>query len=128
MKKADAIIVVIVLISTLMFWCFREYNKYLVTNTSNEKYVEIQVKGKVNKIIPLAKNTEKTIPIETEFGSNTIVIDEEIVEMHDADCPDQICVHERPVSEVGSIIVCLPHKVVIEIKGSEEPNIDGISN
>lgn len=52
--------------------------------------------------------------------------------MSEADCPDKICVRHRPISLTGESIVCLPHKVVVEItaentgSGGTEENFDVI--
>ena len=42
------------------------------------------------------------------------------VRMIEADCPDQICVHSRAVTEAGGSIVCLPNHVVLKITGADE--------
>ena len=47
---------------------------------------------------------------------NILVIKDGRADMTDADCPDRICVNHRPVSQEGETIVCLPHKVVVEVK------------
>ena len=39
--------------------------------------------------------------------------------MTDADCPDKICVNHATISDVGESIVCLPHRVVVEIVSSD---------
>ena len=40
--------------------------------------------------------------------------------MISAQCPDQLCRKQGPVFRPGETIVCLPNKVVLEIKGSGE--------
>ena len=42
------------------------------------------------------------------------------VTMISAQCPDQLCRKQGPVFRPGETIVCLPNKVVLEIKGSGE--------
>lgn len=42
-------------------------------------------------------------------------------------CPDKICVNHRAISMTGENIICLPHKLVIEISGDEETAIDGVA-
>lgn len=44
-----------------------------------------------------------------------------------ANCQNQVCVFERPISKVGEVIVCLPHKLIVEIKGSTKQSVDIIS-
>ncbi len=45
-----------------------------------------------------------------------------------ADCPDQSCVHQLPVSSSGETIVCLPHRISIEIIASDEIASEGIDS
>ena len=58
--------------------------------------------------------TEKII---TENGYNLIEIRDSSVRVKSADCRDNICVNHRPISNTGETVVCLPHKLVVEIKG-----------
>lgn len=51
---------------------------------------------------------------------NLLAVDGERVWMQAADCPDQICVHHIPIKGGGESIICLPHKLVVEIGGSHE--------
>ena len=45
----------------------------------------------------------------------------------EADCPDQLDVKQGYISKVGEVIVCLPNRLVIEIKGVDEGDVDYIS-
>ncbi len=59
---------------------------------------------------------EQEIPIQTDGTvTHLLVIREGTAEIQQADCPDQICVHHRPVSKVGETVVCLPRELVIKI-------------
>lgn len=65
--------------------------------------------------------------IRTEYEAyNVILCQEGRVCVTEADCPDKICVHHKPVSAAGENIICLPHKVVIEMIGSQESELDGV--
>lgn len=56
-----------------------------------------------------------------ETGSyNLIAVADGKVTMEAADCRDQICVHHRPISSGYESIICLPHKLVVEISGGEK--------
>ena len=61
--------------------------------------------------------TDIELSVKTEFGSNYIVIKNGSVSVEKADCPDGYCVSHIEVSKKGETIVCLPHKLVIEIVG-----------
>lgn len=95
----------------------------------NEKYISIQVDGKEYKKIIFDKAVVgKTIPIETEFGYNLIEIGDERVRVIEASCPDELDVKQGYISLPGEVIVCLPNKLVIEIKGTEGiKDVDHIS-
>lgn len=51
---------------------------------------------------------------------NLMTVSEAGVSVEAADCPDQICVHHIPIKGGGESIICLPHKLVVEIGGSYE--------
>ena len=45
--------------------------------------------------------------------------------LEDADCPDKLCVNMGKISRNGQSIVCLPHKVVVEVSSEEnEDDVD----
>ena len=49
---------------------------------------------------------------------NVMVIRDGKVSVREANCPDSICVKTRAVSKAGETIVCLPHKLIIEVVAS----------
>lgn len=89
--------------------------------------VEILVDGKVYGNYSLLE--DQTIEVETLLGNNVVVIENGIAYMREADCPDQYCVQHKPISNMHETIVCLPHKLVVQMTGKEEKQameIDGI--
>lgn len=77
--------------------------------------VVVRVDGEVYGEYPL--NSNKVIELSTERGNNKIIINNSTVWMEDADCPDKVCVKTGKIKSPGQTVVCLPHRVVIEIKG-----------
>ncbi|MDR7870282.1 MAG: NusG domain II-containing protein [Tissierellaceae bacterium] len=121
MTKGDKLLIILVII--LSFTSMGYIRKQGLSN--KDKYVSIQVNGKeVKKIIFDDKVIGKTIPLETEYGYNLIEIGNNEIRVIDADCPDKIDVKQGSISRIGETIVCLPNKMVIEIKGLE--TVDGI--
>ena len=61
-------------------------------------------------------------------GSNIVTIENGGVTMTDADCPDKLCVKTGRISKTGETIVCLPHRVVVEIIGAaaDDSGVDSI--
>lgn len=42
----------------------------------------------------------------------------------ESNCPDKICVKTGYISKAGESIICLPHKVIVEITGMDQRGID----
>lgn len=63
-------------------------------------------------------------------GRNVLTISGGKASVTDADCPDQLCVHQKSISRRGEAIICLPHKLVITIEGGREnePELDAVTN
>ena len=84
-------------------------------------FAVVKIDGKETARYPLSVNTE--VVIETnDNGKNTLVIEKKKVFMKDANCPDKICEGHSKISFKGETIVCLPHKVVIEIVAEDSEN------
>lgn len=62
----------------------------------------------------------RTVAIETEWGSNTLVIERGAAHMAHADCPDGQCLRQGAIT-AGSL-VCLPHRIVVEIASPAGPD------
>ena len=56
------------------------------------------------------------LKIPGKVGECILIIKDGEAYMQEADCPNQICVHHSPVSHKGETIVCLPNRVIIEIR------------
>lgn len=72
------------------------------------------------------RETSQTDFALTEDFYNIILYRNGEVQMIDSSCPDLICVHHRAVCSVGESIICLPHKIVIEVVGEGERDLDGV--
>lgn len=78
------------------------------------KKAVISVDGKVYGEYLLSE--EQTVEIPTQKGKNTVTIKDGKVSVTEADCPDKYCVNHVAIDSVGETIVCLPHRVIIEIE------------
>lgn len=100
------------------------YVKVYVSETG-EKYISIQVDGDEYKKIYFGENMEgKTFEVKTDYGFNKIEIGNDKVRVIEADCPDKLDVKQGWISNPGEIIVCLPNRLVIEIKSDAKANDD----
>lgn len=87
-------------------------------NLKNGDCVNVVVNGKVTESYNLHEDVNKIIL--TDNGNNVLVIKNGEAYIDSADCPDKICVEHRKISKTGETIVCLPHKLVIEITENEK--------
>ena len=55
--------------------------------------------------------------VTTDRGENVILAEPGRVRVESADCPDQVCVHAGWLADSTAPIVCLPHRLVIELAG-----------
>ena len=86
-------------------------------------YVSVKINGEENYRYSLSENVDTVIYTgENNNQENRLIIENNQAYIISADCPDKICVGHRPVSNVNESIVCLPHKVVVEIVSDEAEN------
>ncbi len=110
MKKKE------ILIFTSLFILALAAVLYIQFAPSGEsKTLLITIDGKEYRKTTIDEETYEAFSIETDYGVNDVVIEHGAVNVVSADCPNQICVHTKEAYMAGDIIVCLPHKVVIEI-------------
>lgn len=125
LRKAD-----VILISVFIFIGIIGLIFYL-GGKQRGQFVKITRNGSVIGEYSLYK--DGVITIEGDGGENTLTIKNGKADMSDADCPDKICVFHKPISKTGESIVCLPHKIVVEIisddsKKEEHTGFDVITN
>lgn len=111
-----------------------EERYYLITEKTSEEE-NFGDQGKTVEICELTK--EQWSDMEVVFGSqeqaqlqmeeyNIFICKDGRIQMLQSSCPDQICVHHTEISKTGESIICLPHKLVIEISGTDEDELDGV--
>ena len=76
--------------------------------------------------LPLDVDTEYTV--ENDGSINVIEVSDGRVHMLSANCNDEYCVKQGYIEYNGDTIICLPHRVVVELSstGKESP-FDAIS-
>lgn len=87
-------------------------------------YAEITVSGNIYKTINLSQHQgEEIIEVKTKHGINVIKIEDNKIGIIEADCPDKVCMNPEHIEKPGESLVCLPNKLMIEIKGMAEDDI-----
>ena len=118
-KKKDGL-----LIGAILLVCLISYVLIQFVVKKDGDVVLIKVDGEVKHQLELNKDTELMVS-GYNGGENQVVIKDGAVYMSDADCPDKLCVNMGRISKAGETIVCLPHRVVVEISGGES-SIDSV--
>lgn len=121
MKKKDIILIAVILVIALFGYAAIKMTQ------KDGKEVVITVDGKEVYQTPISKDQTYEIPVKN--GVNIMQIKDGKVTMKEADCKDQICADHKAIEKSGETIVCLPHKVVIEIKSEDgkEQELDGVT-
>lgn len=111
MKKKDMIIIACALLCALAL--------YLVSQLSlgaEASSVVVTVDGRETLRRPLAM--ENRYEIEQEDGSlNVIRVEDGAVFMEEANCRDGLCIRQGKMKNAAKTIVCLPHKLVVQLVG-----------
>lgn len=75
-----------------------------VVHASDGSVYELSLDGEAEQVVV------------TDKGVNVVAVRDGAVYVREADCPNQDCVHQGTISQVGQQIVCLPHEMWIEIE------------
>ena len=80
----------------------------------------VSVNGEELERIDLSKvRRAYDLDISTEYGHNTVHVENGAISVTQADCPDQICVAQGKLTGSGIPIICMPQRLVIEIEGGD---------
>ncbi len=99
---------------------------YLMRGSVQGDRVEILIDGDVYGSYSLGEDREIPIEIDGEV-CNVLKIEGGSADMVEANCPDKLCVHQRAISKDKETIVCLPHKIVVEVISDTESGFDSIA-
>lgn len=119
--KADIIAVGCVCVASVLFLLIPYF-----FNTSNAVVTIIQ-DGILYGQYSLTEDTSVLVKSK-DNGYNLILINNGTVKVSDADCPDKLCVKQNIISKNGESIICLPHKLVVQIASEEESDLDAVTN
>lgn len=116
MKKRDIILIASILAIALVL--------LLVVQLTREEgaYVLVRVDGQETGRFSLSENGT----YELNGGTNILRIENGVAYLTDANCPDQLCVHQGKISMTGQVITCLPNKLTVSVYGTEE-SVDLVS-
>lgn len=115
-KKRDIVLAAVLLILGITGVLIVKYG--LKSGNTADIYID----DKLVQTIDMSVDDEYTF--QTDKGSNTVEVRNGAVSMKSADCPDKVCVRMGTKNRNGETITCLPHKLVIEVHGGQEQEVD----
>lgn len=134
MKKGDVIIIgLLVILSFLPLALINSQKNRIEQSDDPIDYARITVNGEEIHRMELTDDGQiESYLYESEEGHmNLIEREGTTVYMADANCPDSLCIQQGKISKDGEVIVCLPHRVLVEIVSeggsAEETEVDLIS-
>lgn len=86
---------------------------YVLGNAVDARTAVIQDADGNTFAMPLSKDDVLTVA--SSAGTNVVEVQSGKVRVSEADCPNQDCVDQGWISNAGQQIVCLPHKLVVNI-------------
>ena len=121
MKRNDIILIAVIMIVTLVTMAgMRIWQK---SSTLDSAVAVVTIDGSVYGTYPLSEDVTERIGL-ADGSYNILTISGGYADVVEASCPDQICVHHNHIRYSGESIVCLPNKLIVEIKGGEDNRID----
>ncbi|MCD7862060.1 MAG: NusG domain II-containing protein [Lachnospiraceae bacterium] len=112
-KKTDIALFILAAAVALICFLFLRHTQSASETAETQYYAVIEVAGEEVARLPLSENT--TYSIDQEGMHNVVVIEDGSVYMSEADCPNQNCVRQGKITQVGVPIACLPHQVIVMI-------------
>jgi hypothetical protein len=91
-------------------------------------FAEVYVINELVRTIDLRE--DGLIEVEGADAYNLLEVKDGTIRMAEANCPSQTCVHAGTKSASGSLIVCLPNRVVVKLTGAPEEaeEVDAVAN
>ena len=120
MKKNDVVLILAVLLLAGGVFLWSNFVKGDAGGSA-----VIYIDGEISAVYSLKDDGEYLI--ETGKGQNLLIIKDGKADVTEADCPDSLCVKQQSIHKTGQTIVCLPHRVVVEIEGGQNNEFDGVS-
>lgn len=118
-KRGDVVIILMLMLSSFLPLGVFTYVQATADQTNLQAFVEVD--GEVVHVFNLADDGEtETFRYMDDHGHENVVVRKGLtVDMTEANCSDQVCVRMKTATRVGDTILCLPHKMLVEIRSNK---------
>ncbi|MBQ7515270.1 MAG: NusG domain II-containing protein [Schwartzia sp.] len=108
-----ALFSIVLLLTAALSLMFRDEN-----SGGRERVAVITVAGKPFQTVRLSGEARREILVTTPDGINRLVVADGAIACVEADCPAQLCRRQGPVRDIGAVIACLPHQMLVEVRAA----------
>lgn len=123
MKPGDIVLLLLLVVLSFLPVIIFSYNN--ASSDAVYNTAEISVDGEVIHQIELIDDDGREVYVYTDDHGheNTIVREGTVVTISEASCPDQLCVRQGDANRVGDTLVCLPHRLLVQVT-NDSPDVD----
>ena len=100
-----AVILLLGVTAFILLFSFKTDGRTAVISVDGKPAAEIELDGSQNKTFTVSE--AENITFELNNGR---------IRVADSDCPDKICCNTGFISDLGESIICMPNKMIVEIK------------
>lgn len=115
-NKYDIALIIVIIAVNIMILIYGSFN----TVDKGQKIAYVYSDNKLVGEYTLTDNYKTEFTVKGKDGYNTVHIEDGKVWIHEATCPDKICLSQGKISHDGELIVCLPNKMMVQIKDNDE--------
>lgn len=116
-NRYDIALIVFIIITNFIILAYGGLN----TKEKGQKIAYVYSDKKIIGEYAITDNYKTEFKVELDDGNyNTIHIEDSKIWIREATCPDKVCLHQGKISHDGELIVCIPNKLLIQIKDKNE--------
>lgn len=116
-KKGDIFVAILLLLISFSLVIFINRPR----ENSGDLYASIQLDGKEIETVELSKeNSGETIRIDSAYGYNILEVGDGRIRAIESDCDEKIHIKQGWISNPGQTLICLPHRLVVEVNAEDE--------
>lgn len=115
MTRADRTVIVLLAAFALAAWP--------LAVAVAEDASQVTITGPLGKtVVPIG--TDAVYEIDGALGTVTVTIKDGSAAVTESDCPDHVCVRTGAVRTPGSVIACVPNRVIVRVGGDDTDGLD----
>lgn len=121
MKKNDLYLAAAAAAAAFLIWTVQQ-----AVFSSKGGQITVTQDGEIVGVYLLTEENTLTFS-DGKGGQNVLTVQDGEAYMSEADCPDKLCMRQKPISEKGESIICLPHRLAVEVTAGRDGEMDAVA-